>query len=101
MKSGFIFSITAMYYALLFVVFIGLFIVAINIPRLPLAQETLNIRTIDKLVSATPSSSGFSNDQWCAVHIIAYDANTDLTVQTNVASAIKKYCEDYNGKRII
>lgn len=95
MKKGFIFSMTAIFFVLLVIIFLSLYV---NIYRKPIYKENIvsyenniyKFLTGESSIAATPNS-------WCSVHII-YDLDTTLT-QSNIIK--KEYCKDYGSKRFV
>jgi cell division protein FtsI/penicillin-binding protein 2 len=97
MKSkAFIFSVTALYFVMLFVLFMGL--ISYTYHNAVYKQTTpLTDKTASAYIQGNNSTSPPPNG-WC-IRRIVYDANTQSSSQSQ--REIKIYCEDYGTQRFI
>lgn len=98
MKSkAFVFTITALYFVMIFVSFLGLIIYNYNRPVLK--QE---ISVADKFsvnyVSGDANTTPQPTTGWCVIRLV-YDANASASEPSTIGQ--KMYCEDYAKKRFI
>lgn len=97
MKSkAFIFSVTALYFVMLFVLFMGL--ISYTYHR-PIYKQTISV--VDKMSTkyiSGDANSTIDQNQWCVKRIV-YDANIQSKYQS--PREIKIYCEDYGTQRFI
>jgi len=98
MKSkAFIFSVTALYFVMLFVLFMGL--ITYTYHNAVYKQTTsLTDKTASTYIIGTDSTFPTPTNGWC-VRRIVYDANTQSSTQS--PREIKTYCEDYGTQRFI
>ena len=98
MNKGFILTITTLYYVALFIFFLSL-VVYVSFRTANFGSESIiNIKHNYKFVQGDTSLIAPYDEYWCS-NYSPYDANLDLGTQTQIV--YKKYCEDYNGKRVI
>ena len=97
MKSkAFIFSVTALYFVMLFVLFMGL--ITYTYHNAVYKQTTSVVdKTASDYIQGNDSTSIPTNG-WC-VRRIVYDANIQSSSQS--PREIKTYCEDYGTQRFI
>jgi len=98
-KHGFLFTITTLYYAIIFLIFLSLIVFISSKPIYFGEDKTLSQRNNSLFIQGDASVSQTTDYYWCSYHVGAYDANLDLRNQTPID--FKKYCEGYNGKRIV
>ena len=98
-KRGFIVTITTFYYVAIFIAFLGLLSLSLNYSFYSNIQDSLSTRTMSRLVTGIDSDIVPLEDHWCAVHVLNYDANENLSTQSDITYKI--YCEDYNAERIV
>lgn len=98
MKSkAFIFSVTALYFVMLFVLFMGL--ITYTYHNAVYKQTTSVVdKTASTYIIGTDSTFPTPTNGWC-VRRIVYDANTQSSTQS--PREIKTYCEDYGTQRFI
>ena len=98
MKSkAFIFSVTALYFVMLFVLFMGL--ISYTYHHQTFKQTTpLTDKTASAYIQGNTSTFLISSTGWC-IRRIVYDANTQSSSQS--PREIKIYCEDYGTQRFI
>ncbi len=97
MKKGFIFSLSTLYYVLLFLVFLSVFMVAyFNFSYKDKAEYLIYLK---RYSSFADSGIGIptSNYYWCAVYYF-YDSNQNLNYQTTPQQ--KRFCEGYDKERL-
>lgn len=99
MKKGFILTISTLYYVALFILFLSLVVVMSNRTLYVGSESTQSQRNNAGYVQGDATTLPASSEYWCSNHMGAYDANLNLNTQSPLT--YKKYCEDYNGKRII
>jgi len=96
-SKAFIFTITAMYFVMLFILFLGLFIFA-NQKQVYNHNISLISKTSIKYLTGTVSDTPPATNGWCITRII-YDANMQSQNQSTLQN--KTYCENYGEQRII
>jgi len=99
MNKGFILTISALYYAALFILFLSLVIVMPARTTNFGSETTANQTNNASFIQGNASVGVTSTDYWCSIHISNYDANLNLGSQSPIT--YKNYCENYDGKRII
>jgi hypothetical protein len=90
-KKGFIFTITALHYVGLFLLFLSLFVFLINKPVIVDSMNSAYSRNIIKFNSMASNSYLYTNG-WCSTHM-RYELNSDFDNQSNLS--FKHYCESY------
>ncbi len=96
MKKGFIFSMTAIFFIAMVILFFSLYI---SVYRKSTYSERLNLyeKNNYKFLAGNSTDSETST-HWCSVHLV-YDPDQD---NQNPNQIIKKqYCETYGEKRFI
>lgn len=98
MKSkAFIFTITALYFVMIFISFLGLIVYNYN-----RSVHKQGISMADKFsinyVSGDTNILITENNKWCVIRLV-YDANASTNSQSTIEQ--KMYCEDYAEKRFI
>lgn len=98
MKKGFIFSITALYFVMLFLLFLGLFVLVV---QKPIYRTDISVydKTNWKVLSGLTSETVPATSNYVCINYLVYDPDTDLTVQSTIEA--KKYCENYGIQRFI
>jgi len=96
MKRGFIFSITAIFFVALVLVFFSLYIF---VYQKPTHRERILSYEINnyKFISGQQSNE-VTEQKWCSVHLI-YDPDQDSAIQSTIIK--KEYCEKYGSKRFV
>lgn len=96
-SKAFIFSVTALYFVMLFVLFMGL--ISYTYHR-PVYKQTTSLtdKTAISYIQGDSSTSSTPTLGWC-VRRIVYDANTQSSTQST--REIKTYCENYGTQRFI
>jgi len=98
-EKGFLLTITTLYYVAIFIIFLSL-IVFMSIRTTGLsAEKTQNQRNNNLFIQGNASVPQSTTYYWCSYHVGNYDANTTLGTQSSIN--YKRYCEGYDGKRII
>ncbi len=98
MKKGFIFSMTAIFFIGLVILFFSLYI---SIYQKSSYRERINVveQKMSEFLRNSQGDDGESYDtKWCGVYYV-YDPNIGLAEQSQLQK--KKYCEDYETKRFI
>lgn len=99
MKSkAFVFSVTALYFVMLFILFMGL--ISYNYSK-PIFKQTTSLtdkKAADYVTGTVSTNPIPTENHWC-IRRIVYDANAQSGVQS--PREIKTYCEDYGQQRII
>lgn len=98
MKSkAFIFSVTALYFVMLFVLFMGL--ISYTYHR-PIYKQTISVvdKMATKYISGDANINSDNSNKWCVKRIV-YNANIQSKDQS--PREIKIYCEDYGTQRFI
>lgn len=92
-KKGFIFSLTAIYYAIVFMLFLSLLFLSVDYHNTTRSQENAYYINNPIILNTTYISESFEDYGWCSFSFV-YDANaSELNIQSELE--IKKYCEDY------
>lgn len=96
MKKGFIFSLSAFYYVLLFLIFLSVFMIAyFNFSYKDKVNDFTFIKKVDFFTES--DIPGSTPVYWCSVYYL-YDSNLNLNNQTT--PEIKNYCEGYDKERL-
>lgn len=96
MKKGFIFSLSAFYYVLLFLIFLSVFMVAyFNFSYKDKVNDFSYLKKTDLFTGTGLSSS--KPVYWCAVYY-KYDPDDSLKEQTTPEK--REYCEGYDKERL-
>jgi len=99
MNKGFILTISAMYYAALFILFLSL-LAFLSFRTAYVGSENIETQLNNyKFIKGDSSNIIPNTEYWCSNYMSNYDANIDLASQTSIV--YKNYCVIYNGKRII
>lgn len=97
MKSkAFFFSITALYFVVIFLLFLGLFLFTYH-KSMYKQDISLDNKTNWKYYS-NQSSDTIPTSGWCSFHLV-YDPDQDNQDQSSIN--IQRYCENYGQQRII
>jgi hypothetical protein len=96
MKKGFIFSLSAFYYVLLFLIFLSVFMVAyFNFSYKDKVNDFTFIKKVDFFTESNiPRSTPV---YWCSVYY-KYDPDDSLKEQTTPEK--REYCEGYDKERL-
>ncbi len=97
MKKGFIFSMTAIFFVALVIMFFSLYLFVYNKPAY---TEKINNygQNIIKFINGQSNETSSSETKWCTVHLV-YDPDQDSASQSTIEK--KEYCEGYGTKRFI
>ncbi|MFA5746125.1 MAG: hypothetical protein WCX82_03095 [archaeon] len=99
MKKGFIFSITALYFVMLFLLFLSLFLLVV---QKPIYRTDISVydKTNWKVLSGLPSETEPStSSNYVCVDYLVYDPDMDSNLQSTIE--VKKYCENYGIQRFV
>lgn len=96
MRKGFIFSITALFFVALIIVFFSLYLSSYKKAIFPEKNTAYENNTVKFFTNANQPPSG--NQKWCSVYYI-YNPNEQSNTQSTITKKI--YCEDYGTKRFI
>lgn len=96
MKKGFIFSLVAIFFVAVVILFFSLYI---SVYRKPTYSERLNLyeKNNYKFLLNNAVQNPVST-HWCSVHLV-YDPDQDSSNQNIITK--KQYCETYGEKRFI
>lgn len=98
MKKGFIFSMSAIFFVALVILFFSLYA---YVYQKTSYRERININEQNMfkfLKNQSSSDSSGYQTKWCSVHLV-YDPNSELNVPSTLVR--KEYCENYETKRFI
>lgn len=101
-SKAFIFSVTALYFVMLFVLFMGL--ISYTHHR-QVYKQTISVvdKMSTKYISGDANINSDNSNKWCVKRIV-YDANkqsADHSPEIQSPREIKIYCEDYGAQRFI
>lgn len=97
MKKGFIFSMTAIFFVSLMLVFFSLYTFVYS--KSNYRERIVNYeRNTIKFLKGASNQTASSDLKWCTVHLI-YDPNVHSNAQSTIEK--KEYCEEYGTKRFI
>jgi len=98
MKKGFIFSITALYFVVIFLLFLGLFVL---VTQKSIYKQDISLmdKTNWRYLSGNASDIQPTTENYVCVEHLVYDADQDSSNQSAIIR--KKYCENYGIQRFI
>ena len=91
-KKGIFFSITALHFVALFLLFLSMFLLLTNKVEIIDSVESLYYRTKHSLYNGAPDQF-YTNNGWCSTQLVYDPESSDLDTQSNLQ--IKEYCENY------
>jgi hypothetical protein len=91
-KKGMFFSITALHFVALFLLFLSIFLLLTNEFEVIDSVESLYYKT-KYLFYNNVSNQNYTNFGWCSTQMIYNPESSTLDFQSNLQ--IKKYCENY------
>jgi hypothetical protein len=92
-KKGIFFSITALHFVALFLLFLSIFVLLTNKVEIIDSVESLYYRTKHSLYDGLAVTPPYTNNGWCSTQLVYDPESNDLDAQSDLQ--IKEYCENY------
>ncbi len=92
-KKGIFFSITALHFVALFILFLSIFLLLTNKFEVIDSVESLYYRTKDLLYRDVPGLQTYTTNGWCSIQLVYDPESSDLDTQSGLQ--INRYCENY------
>lgn len=98
MRKGYLISVTTLYFVAIIILFLGLTLLLVNASNYKDSQDTKKTIEYSKFVSGEASVDIESTNKWCQRYYY-YEGSKNIAGYNGLE--IKKYCEDYYGKRFV